>query len=109
MTRKKRGRYFRDANRKRRRRARVSPFVLVVFLLVTVAATLGHVWIRFHVLRQQVMISSLETELERLEAGNEFLRMQLRGLSVVSQLEAAARRYGFVYPKPEQVVRLVKE
>ena len=105
----KKRRYLRDAKQRRRRRTHISPGVLILLLLLTVAATLGHVWIRVCVVRQQTRIVSLEKEIVSLQAGNEYLRTDLLSLSGVSNLETAARMYGFVYPRPDQIVRLSNE
>jgi hypothetical protein len=105
----KKRKYLRDAGKRRRRRNRISPGILMLLLLFTVAATLVHVWIRVHVVRQQMQIVSLEKEIESLQDGNEYLRTDLLSLTAVGNLEAAAQTYGFIYPRPDQIVRLPNE
>jgi hypothetical protein len=105
----KKKKYLRDAKQRRRRRTALSPGILLLLLLFTVIATLGHVWIRVHVIGQQMMIVSLEKEIESLQTENEYLRTDLLSRSAVGNLESAARTYGFVYPRPDQIVRLLNE
>jgi len=104
----KRQRYLRSATRGRRRARRFSPVLVFLIFILSVAGTLGHVWIRVSVVRQQVKIASLENEVEKLRTGNEYLRVELRDLSGIQQLETAAKIFGFVYPRPENIVRIVQ-
>jgi len=73
-----------------------------------VLATLAYIWVRVYVLRQQMIITGLEAEITRLETDNEYLKMELQHLSGAFQLEMVARRCGFIFPVPEQIVRVAK-
>jgi len=108
MTATKRHRYLRGATRSRRRTRRFSPALLFLLFLLSIAGTLSHVWIRVSVVRQQVRIASMENEVEKLRTGNEYLRVDLRDLSGIQQLETAAKSFGFVYPRPENIVKIVQ-
>jgi cell division protein FtsL len=55
-----------------------------------------------------VRIASLEKEIEKLRTSNEYYRVELRDLSGINQLEAAAKSAGFIYPRPENIVRIVQ-
>jgi cell division protein FtsL len=107
MVKSKKNRYLRGTFQKRRRARKPSPFLFFFFLLVILAATLGYVWIRVYVTRQQGSIATMEKQIEDLKAGNEYLRAELQDLSGPNQLEATARSYGFIYPQSEQIVRIV--
>jgi len=61
------------------------------------------------VVRQQTRIVALQREVERLRTDNEYLRVELRDLSGIQQLEAAAESFGFIYPRPENIVRIVQK
>lgn len=99
-------RYLRSPSR-RRRTQRLSPLLSCLLFVLAVAGTLGHVWIRVSVIRQQMRIVTLQREVERLRTDNEYLRVELRDLSGIQQLEAAAKSFGFIYPRPEDIVRIV--
>ena len=103
----KKDRYLRRPSRGRRRR-RVSPALSFLIFILAVAGTLGHVWIRVSVVRQQMRIANLQREVEKLGTDNEYLRVELRDLSGIQQLETAAISFGFVYPRPENIVRIVQ-
>jgi cell division protein FtsB len=103
----KRNRYLRDATRRRRHPRRISPALLCLLFVLSVASTLGHVWVRVSVVRQQVKIATLEREVEQLRTSNEYLRVELRDLSGIQQLETAAKSFGFIYPRPENIIRIV--
>jgi cell division protein FtsL len=104
----KKDRYLRRPSRRRPRTRRLSRILSFLLFVVAVAGTLGHVWIRVDVVRQQMKIVTLQREVERLQTDNEYLRVELRDLSGIQQLEAAAKSFGFIYPRPENIVRVVQ-
>jgi len=103
----KKDRYLRRPSRRRHRTRRISPALSFLLFVLAVAGTLGHIWIRVSVVRQQIRIVGLQREVDRLRTDNEYLRVESRDLSGIQQLEAAARNFGFIYPRPENIVRIV--
>ena len=104
----KKFKYLRSPSRRRRHTRRLSPVLYCLIFILAVAGTLGHVWIRVSVIRQQIKIVTLQREVERLRTDNEYLRVELRDLSGIQQLEAAAKSFGFIYPRPEHIIRIVQ-
>jgi len=105
----KKDRYLRRPSQGRRRTRRISPALSFLLFVLAVAGTLSHVWIRVSVVRQQMRVVALQKEVERLRTDNEYLRVELRDLSGIQQLEAAAKSFGFIYPCPENIVRIVEK
>lgn len=100
-------RYLRSSGRRKKRLAH-SPQIILLILLLGIAATVGYVWERVQVLRQQIAITELGEQIVKLEAHNGYLRVELLRLSDTRHLQSAARRFGFIFPSQEQVVRLYK-
>ena len=98
-------RYLRGYGRRSKLSARRSQILLLIFF-VGIAATVGYVWERAQVVRQQILISELESEMRKLETENEYLRLELLHLSDAMHLEKVAGRFGFIHPSAEQIVRL---
>lgn len=107
MTRSAKSRYYRGMSHRKKRSARLS-LIILLSLLVGIVATVGYVWERVQVIRQQLVISELKGQIHKLETDNEYLKTDLLCLSGTKQLESAAKRFGFTYPAPNQIIRLPK-
>ncbi len=107
MTRLNGRKYLRSSGRQKKRSAH-SPQIILLILLVGIAGTVGYVWERVQVLRQQIAITELEGQIVELEAHNGYLRVELLHLSGTRHLQSAAQRFGFIFPSQEQIVRLYK-
>ncbi len=105
MNQSKRNRYLRGPRRRRRRAARSSLLVLLIFV-VGIVATVVYVWEKVRVVQQQVVISHLRDQIQKLESDNEYLRMDMLRLSETNHLESLAKSYGFNSPSPHQIIRL---
>jgi cell division protein FtsL len=105
MTRSKKNRFLREPGHRRRRSTRLSQIVLLTFL-VGIVATVGYVWERVQVVRQQVIISELQRQISQLGNDNEYLRVKVLALSRASYLDSLAREDGFTDPSPGQIIRI---
>jgi len=105
MNRSKKKKFLRDPHHRRRRSARLFQILLLAFV-VGITATIVYVWERVQVVRQQVAISELRAQIQKMETDNEYLRTELLCLSGTKNLENAARMIGFTYASSEQIIRL---
>jgi cell division protein FtsL len=97
--------FLREPSHRRKRSTRLSRIVLLTFL-VGIVATVGYVWERVQVVRQQVVISELKRQISQQKNDNEYLRVKVLALSRASHLDSLARELGFTDPSPGQIIRL---
>jgi cell division protein FtsB len=105
MKQSKKSKFLRDPRRRRRRSARLFQVILLIFF-VSIVATVVYVWERVQAVRQQVVISELRAQIQKLQTDNEYLRTELLRLSGTAHLESVARTLGFTYGSSEQIIRL---
>ncbi|MFC1683516.1 hypothetical protein ACFL0G_04865 [Candidatus Zixiibacteriota bacterium] len=107
MPRAAKRKYLRGGSQRRKRSAH-KPQIFLLILLLSVIATVLYVWVRVHVVKQQVTIADLEGKIQKLETDNEYLRMESLRLSTADHLQSIAEEYGFTYPTPHQIIRLAR-
>jgi cell division protein FtsL len=105
MSTSQRNRYLRSRGSRKKRSGHPSQIFLLIFFLA-IAATVAYVWERAQVIRQQMLISELKAQVQKLETENEYLQLELLHLSNATSLEQIARKIGFVHPSAGQIVRL---